>query len=210
MSDAKNYPYETRLNIQFGPLQTIDEKAIADACRFKWFNQTLCKVNDSVVRMRVFDGEPHWHKARQRRRILLRPGGPSFGRSRRPRCGARAATGLGDPDGGHAPDARRGTNSGPDGGERGDYSNRRLKDGSATTVTIRLPTEISRLFSGQLAFKSGRLTSRKFQTGGWLVVVLSITKEPDMQIDYGTGQGCKRRFDCGREEAITDQVHVNS
>jgi mannose-6-phosphate isomerase-like protein (cupin superfamily) len=62
MSDAKDYPYETRLNIQFGPLETIDEKAIADACRFKWFNQTLCKVNDSVVRMGVFDGEYHWHK----------------------------------------------------------------------------------------------------------------------------------------------------
>ena len=56
MSDAKDYPYETRLNIQLGPLETIDEKAI-DACGFKWFNQTLCKVNDSVVRMGVFDGE---------------------------------------------------------------------------------------------------------------------------------------------------------
>lgn len=27
MSDAKNYPCETRLNIQFGPLETIDKKA---------------------------------------------------------------------------------------------------------------------------------------------------------------------------------------
>lgn len=35
MNDAKDCPYETRLNIQFGPLETIDEKAIADACRFK-------------------------------------------------------------------------------------------------------------------------------------------------------------------------------
>jgi mannose-6-phosphate isomerase-like protein (cupin superfamily) len=62
MSDPKDYPYETCLNIQFGPLETIDEKVIADACRFKWFNQTLCKVNDSVVRMGVFEGEYHWHK----------------------------------------------------------------------------------------------------------------------------------------------------
>jgi len=46
----------------FGPLETIDEKAIADACTYKWFNQTLCRVNDSVVRMGVFEGEYHWHK----------------------------------------------------------------------------------------------------------------------------------------------------
>lgn len=57
-----NYPYETRLNILHQGLEIIDEKAIADACEFKWFNQTLCKVNDSVVRMAVIEGEYHWHK----------------------------------------------------------------------------------------------------------------------------------------------------
>jgi mannose-6-phosphate isomerase-like protein (cupin superfamily) len=62
MTDPKIYPYETRLNIQYGPLETIDEKALADACTYKWFNQTLCKVNESVVRMGVFEGEYHWHK----------------------------------------------------------------------------------------------------------------------------------------------------
>ena len=35
---------------------------IAQRCRFKWFNQTLCKVNDSVVRLGVVQGEYHWHK----------------------------------------------------------------------------------------------------------------------------------------------------
>jgi putative CocE/NonD family hydrolase len=40
----------------------------------------------------------------------------------------------------------------------------------------------------RITFKSGRLTSRKFQAGSRLVVVLSIIKEPDMQIDYGTGK----------------------
>jgi mannose-6-phosphate isomerase-like protein (cupin superfamily) len=43
-------------------MEVIDEKAIADACEYKWFNQTLCKVNDSVVRMAVIEGEYHWHK----------------------------------------------------------------------------------------------------------------------------------------------------
>jgi mannose-6-phosphate isomerase-like protein (cupin superfamily) len=56
------YPYETRLNILHQPLEVIDEKALADACEFKWFNQTLCQVNGSVVRMGVFEGEYHWHQ----------------------------------------------------------------------------------------------------------------------------------------------------
>jgi len=57
-----SYPYETRLNILHQPLEVIDEKALADSCEFKWFNQTLCQVNGSVVRMGVFEGEYHWHK----------------------------------------------------------------------------------------------------------------------------------------------------
>lgn len=57
-----DYPYETRLNILHQPLELIDEKAIADACTYKWFNQTLCQVNGSVVRMAVIEGEYHWHK----------------------------------------------------------------------------------------------------------------------------------------------------
>jgi len=56
------FPYETRLNILHGPLERIDVKALADACEFKWFNQTLCQVNGSVVRVGVIEGEYHWHK----------------------------------------------------------------------------------------------------------------------------------------------------
>jgi homogentisate 1,2-dioxygenase len=56
------FPYETRLNLLHGPLELIDVKALADACAFKWFNQTLCQVNGSVVRVGVIDGEYHWHK----------------------------------------------------------------------------------------------------------------------------------------------------
>ena len=61
MSETKPFPYETRLNIHCQALEVIDEKALADACEFKWYNQTLCQVNDSVVRLGVFDGEYHWH-----------------------------------------------------------------------------------------------------------------------------------------------------
>ena len=56
------FPYETRLNILHGPLETIDVKALAKACEYKWFNQTLCQVNGSVVRVGVIEGEYHWHQ----------------------------------------------------------------------------------------------------------------------------------------------------
>ena len=61
MSTGSSFPYETRLNILHGPLELIDEKALADACEFNWYNQTLCKINNSVVRLGVVCGEYHWH-----------------------------------------------------------------------------------------------------------------------------------------------------
>ena len=62
MSELKEFPYETRLNVLCQPLEVINEKALADACTYKWYNQTLCAVNDSVVRLGVVEGEYHWHK----------------------------------------------------------------------------------------------------------------------------------------------------
>jgi mannose-6-phosphate isomerase-like protein (cupin superfamily) len=59
---ASPFPYETRLNVLQGPLEVIDEKALADACEYQWYNQTLCQVNDSVIRLGVIEGEYHWHK----------------------------------------------------------------------------------------------------------------------------------------------------
>ncbi|HTY82862.1 MAG TPA: cupin domain-containing protein [Silvibacterium sp.] len=59
---ARTYPYETRLNILCKPMEVIDEKALSDACEYKWFNQTLCKINESVVRLGVVEGHYHWHK----------------------------------------------------------------------------------------------------------------------------------------------------
>src|SRR5512135_1913825 len=62
MDNTQGDPYETRLNIAFQPLQLIDEKALTDACGYRWYNQTLCQVNGSVVRLGVVQGEYHWHK----------------------------------------------------------------------------------------------------------------------------------------------------
>ncbi len=59
---APAYPYETRLDIYYKPLEVVDAKALADDCAYKWYNQTLCQVNDSVVRLGVVEGEYHWHK----------------------------------------------------------------------------------------------------------------------------------------------------
>ena len=62
MSDPTAFPYETRLNILYPALEVIDTKALADASTFQWYNQTLCQVNESVVRLVVIQGEYHWHK----------------------------------------------------------------------------------------------------------------------------------------------------
>lgn len=62
MGDSQTYPYDTRLNIEFQPLESIDINALAAAARHKWYNQTLCQVNGSVVRLGVIQGEYHWHK----------------------------------------------------------------------------------------------------------------------------------------------------
>jgi len=56
------FPYETRLNVLHGPLEVVDVQRLADDCTYKWYNQTLCRVNDSVVRVGVIEGEYHWHK----------------------------------------------------------------------------------------------------------------------------------------------------
>jgi mannose-6-phosphate isomerase-like protein (cupin superfamily) len=62
MSTTEKYPYATLLDIKFEPLTLVDVPAVARTVTHAWFNQTLCKVNDSVVRMGVMKGEYHWHK----------------------------------------------------------------------------------------------------------------------------------------------------
>jgi mannose-6-phosphate isomerase-like protein (cupin superfamily) len=61
MSD-KNYPYINHMNILYKPLQLIDIQSLVDQCTDEWYNQTLCQVNDSVVRLGILHGEYHWHK----------------------------------------------------------------------------------------------------------------------------------------------------
>jgi mannose-6-phosphate isomerase-like protein (cupin superfamily) len=55
-------PYNINLDVKFGFLQLIDVPKLVKACTEQWFNQTLCQVNDCVVRLGVLHGEFHWHK----------------------------------------------------------------------------------------------------------------------------------------------------
>jgi mannose-6-phosphate isomerase-like protein (cupin superfamily) len=54
--------YDMHTDIKFAPLEVIEAGALADACTQPWWNQTLCKINESVARIGVFHGEFHWHK----------------------------------------------------------------------------------------------------------------------------------------------------
>ncbi len=60
MSDS--YPYVNHMNILHNPLELINIPSLVTACQDRWYNQTLCQVNDSVVRLGIVQGEYHWHK----------------------------------------------------------------------------------------------------------------------------------------------------
>lgn len=57
-----NNPYTQHMNVKFGHLETIDVPALVEECSESWFNQTLTKVNGSVARLGVVEGDYHWHK----------------------------------------------------------------------------------------------------------------------------------------------------
>ena len=54
--------YAIHTDVKYGPLEVVEAGALADGCRQPWWNQTLSRVNDSLVRVGVFLGEFHWHK----------------------------------------------------------------------------------------------------------------------------------------------------
>lgn len=56
------YSYDTRLNVLYPQLEVVDVPALVAANMHPWYNQTLCQVNDSIVRVGIVQGEYHWHK----------------------------------------------------------------------------------------------------------------------------------------------------
>ena len=61
-SPSAAFPYATHLNIVFQQLEKVDVPALVSVVTDQWYNQTLCQVNESVVRLGVMQGEYHWHK----------------------------------------------------------------------------------------------------------------------------------------------------
>jgi mannose-6-phosphate isomerase-like protein (cupin superfamily) len=62
MESSERYTYATHLDIKYQSLEVIDVQKLVDSVTDRWYNQTLCKVNESVVRLGVMQGEYHWHK----------------------------------------------------------------------------------------------------------------------------------------------------
>jgi hypothetical protein len=112
MADTAN-PYATRLDILYPQLEIVDIPALVDACTFPWYNQTLVRMNESVVRLGIVKGEYHWHQHDDRGRVWspadslstsrtarwssCRAAASSFHRSA---SSAASAGAHGDPDGG--------------------------------------------------------------------------------------------------------------
>jgi mannose-6-phosphate isomerase-like protein (cupin superfamily) len=59
---ASQSRYSINLEPKYDALELIDIPAVAAGFKETWSNQTLCRVNDSVVRLGVIHGEFHWHK----------------------------------------------------------------------------------------------------------------------------------------------------
>lgn len=63
--------YELRMDVLSEGLEKIDIPALVEACSHQWFNQSLCRVNDAVVRVGIFEGEFHFHKHDQEDEFFL-------------------------------------------------------------------------------------------------------------------------------------------
>ena len=59
---SEKIDYSIHLDVKFAPLELVDIRKLQEECKDDWFNQTLCRVNDCVVRLGVLRGEFHWHK----------------------------------------------------------------------------------------------------------------------------------------------------
>ena len=49
------------MELQSGNMVVIDIDDYVNHTKEKWINYTLSEVNDSLVRLGIFEGEFHWH-----------------------------------------------------------------------------------------------------------------------------------------------------
>jgi mannose-6-phosphate isomerase-like protein (cupin superfamily) len=55
----------------FGVLETMDVQALIDQVTDDWYNQTLIRVGDVLVRLGVMRGEFHWHRHEEQDEFFL-------------------------------------------------------------------------------------------------------------------------------------------
>ncbi|HEV3124766.1 MAG TPA: cupin domain-containing protein [Candidatus Dormibacteraeota bacterium] len=60
MKDSRGYIIDYEPIV--GPLEILEVQRLIDETTEQWYNRTLCKVDDAVVRLGVLQGEFHWHK----------------------------------------------------------------------------------------------------------------------------------------------------
>jgi len=49
------------MGLGYGHMQVIDINEYVAQAEQKWVNYTLCPINNSLVRLGIFEGEFHWH-----------------------------------------------------------------------------------------------------------------------------------------------------
>ncbi len=59
---SKENNYNINLEVKFPHLERIDVNELVNQTKEKWSNQTLTRVNESVVRLGIVEGVFHWHK----------------------------------------------------------------------------------------------------------------------------------------------------
>lgn len=57
-----NRGYTIRYRPLVGALEMLDVQRLIDGTTERWYNQTLCEVDGTAVRLGVLHGEFHWHK----------------------------------------------------------------------------------------------------------------------------------------------------
>ena len=98
---TRELPYTVKMEPRFAAMELIDIGAVADTVTEQWYNETLCKVDDHLVRLGVLRGEYHWHSHAEQdefffvvegRLIIELEGRPSVALS--PRQGVAVPKGL--------------------------------------------------------------------------------------------------------------------
>ena len=134
MNDPQAYPYATFLNVLHPALSVVDVPSLVRANTHPWYNQTLCQVNDSVVRLGVLKGEYHWHKHDHDDEFFFVLDGHFLIDLEDRTVDLAAAAGLRRAQGRRAPDACAGARRHPDGRDGGDRPHRRRLSGASSTL----------------------------------------------------------------------------